>query len=634
MRGVRPFVLESLMALAAIFGVASAAVAAPWPGSPTVATADVANELGGDVSGLYYESSGSTRPGVLWAVDNGSVLMLRLVWNGAAWVRDATNGWSAGKALSFPGGAGRPDAEGITMTDAGPAGGVFVSSERDLSNPASRISILRYDVSGAAATLSATREWNLTAALPAVGPNAGAESVEWIPDAYLVGARFVDQTTGQRYAPANYPGHGTGLFFIGLEGNGSVYAFALDQTSGSFTLVATFASGFSTFGALHWDVNEQKLWVVCDNNCEGRARVFRVNWLGAFVLVAEYDRPTGLGNLNNEGFAFPADNECVNGRKPVFWADDGNAGGHVLRVGAIDCTTPRNDLLVDLGARGLYKRLNDATWLKAYSLSPLAIAVGDLDNSKKDEAIMSLPSGLFARYDNAGPWVKLHQRPPGSFAIGNIDGVDGDDVVGSFDGGAMWVRYNNKTTWTKLSGGGMTEDLAIGDFDGNGQDDILSDGGSLGLWVRTNKGAFTRAHASSPVRMAVGRFDGNTQDDVVADFGADGLWIRYNNNKDWIKVASATTRALAAGDLDGNGQDEILASLSSGFWIRQNDATWVKLMKSPPTHLATADFDGNGKDEAIFDLGDNRGLWIRYYDGAQVKLDRGPSEGFAAGKFD
>ena len=77
--------------------------------------------------------------------------------------------------------------------------------------------------------------------------------MEWVPDSYLVESGFVDQTTGQPYDPADYPGHGTGLFFVGLEANGIVYAYALDQTSSSFTRVATFASGFSTFGALHWD---------------------------------------------------------------------------------------------------------------------------------------------------------------------------------------------------------------------------------------------------------------------------------------------------------------------------------------------------------------------------------------------
>ena len=276
---------------------------------------------------------------------------MRLVWNGTQWVRDTTNGWSAGKTLRFPGGTGLPDSEGVTLTDAGSAGGVFVSSERNLSAAKiSRISVLRYDVSGAAASLTATREWNLTADLPVVGANAGAESVEWVPDTYLVGSGFIDETTNQPYDPADYPGHGTGLFFVGLEANGTVYVYALDQTSGSFTRVATFASGFPTFGALHLDPDENQLWVVCDNNCDGRSRVFQVNSSGNFAAVAEYARPTGMANLNNEGFTFTRDSECVGGFKPVYWADDDNTGGNALRAGTIRCTPSANDVLIDFGS--------------------------------------------------------------------------------------------------------------------------------------------------------------------------------------------------------------------------------------------------------------------------------------------
>lgn len=321
--------------------VLSQVVTQPWPGSASVTTVDQAGALTSDVSGLDYEGTGTRTRGVLWAVDNSGNKMLRLLWNGTQWVRDTANGWSAGKTLRFPGGTGRPDSEGITLTDAGSAGGVFVSSESNLDVAAtSRVSVLRYDVSGAATTLNATREWNLTPDLPVVGFNQGAESVTWVPDTYLVGSGFVDDTTGQPYDPADYPGHGNGLFFIGLEANGIVYAYALDQTSSSFTRVATFASGFTTFGALHFDPDEDQLWVVCDNNCDGRSRVFEVGSAGGFAVVADYARPTGMANLNNEGFTITPDSECVGGSKPVYWADDGYTDSHALRAGTILCTPP------------------------------------------------------------------------------------------------------------------------------------------------------------------------------------------------------------------------------------------------------------------------------------------------------
>ncbi len=65
-----------------------------------------------------------------------------------------------------------------------------------------------------------------------------------MPDSYLTSKGFVDEKTGAAYKPADYPNHGDGLFFVGVEGNGSVYAYALDQNGTDFTKVATIASGF------------------------------------------------------------------------------------------------------------------------------------------------------------------------------------------------------------------------------------------------------------------------------------------------------------------------------------------------------------------------------------------------------
>ena len=78
--------------------------------------------------------------------------------------------------------------------------------------------------------------------------------MEWVPDDLPGRVRL--RRPGDGLSPTTrrtYPDHGTGLFFVGLEANGIVYVYALDQTSSNFTRVATFASGFATFGALHWD---------------------------------------------------------------------------------------------------------------------------------------------------------------------------------------------------------------------------------------------------------------------------------------------------------------------------------------------------------------------------------------------
>ncbi|MGW4890852.1 lamin tail domain-containing protein [Kitasatospora sp. NPDC004240] len=302
-----------------------------WPGSGTVTTADASNVFGTDLSGLAPEGN------VLWGAQNSGKLW-RLVPNGSGgWTPDTANGWGSGKTLRFTNGSGNPDSEGVTLTDAGAAGGVYVSSERDGAvSGTSRLSVLRYDVSGTGTSLTATKEWNLTSALPAVGSNAGLEAVTWVPDAALTAAGFKDESTGAAYDPAGYGAHTGGVFFVGVEGTGMVHGFVL-QDSGTFTKVASFSSGMAGVMELQWEPQAGRMWVVCDDTCSGQHRTVQVNASGVFSTVAIYNRPSGMSNINNEGFAVAAAAECVGGSKPVYWADDSNTGGHALRKGSITC---------------------------------------------------------------------------------------------------------------------------------------------------------------------------------------------------------------------------------------------------------------------------------------------------------
>ncbi|KIQ66295.1 hypothetical protein TR51_01190 [Kitasatospora griseola] len=302
-----------------------------WPGGSTVATADAANVFGTDLSGLYQEG------GVMWGAQNSGKLW-RLVPNGSGgWTPDTANGWGSGKALRFPGGTGTPDDEGVTLTGAGSAGGVYVSSERNAdASSTSRLSVLRYDVSGTGSTLSATREWNLTADLPATGANLGLEGITWVPDSYLTGTGFKDAATGAAYDPSRYAAHTGGVFFVGVEGSGTVYGYVLLE-AGGFTKVATVSSGMAGVMELQWEPQANRLWVVCDDTCSGQHRTFQVNASGAFAVTAVYNRPSGMPNINNEGFTPAGADECVGGSKPVYWSDDSNTGSHVLRKGSISC---------------------------------------------------------------------------------------------------------------------------------------------------------------------------------------------------------------------------------------------------------------------------------------------------------
>ncbi|MEV7723687.1 lamin tail domain-containing protein [Streptomyces sp. NPDC087917] len=302
-----------------------------WPGGSSVSNADASNVFGQDLSGLQQDGS------VMWGAQNSGKLW-RLVADGSGgWTPDTSAGWSSGKSLRFPGGSGTPDSEGVTVTGAGAADGVYVASERNGdASGTSRLSVLRYDVTGTSTTLSATREWNLTSDLPSVGSNLGLEAVTWVPDGYLTGAGFKDASTGAAYDPAHYGAHTGGVFFVGVEGTGMIYGYVLAD-SGTYTRVAAITSGLAGVMELQWEPQASRLWAVCDDTCSGRHRTLGVDASGAFVTTAVLNRPSGMPNLNNEGFSIAPAGECVGGTKPVYWSDDSNTGGHALRRGTLTC---------------------------------------------------------------------------------------------------------------------------------------------------------------------------------------------------------------------------------------------------------------------------------------------------------
>jgi Lamin Tail Domain len=304
----------------------------PWPGGSAVAAVDDVATFTSNLSGLDYQA------GVLWAVVNGPGTLHRLAFNGTTWSPVAADGWAAGKLLRYPDGTGDVDAEGVTL-GAG-SGSVYVGSERNnANNGVSRNTVLQFDTTSTVADpLTATRSWDLTAALPVTGPNTGIEAVTFVPDPYLVAEGFVDQSTGVAYDPANYPNNGGGLFLVGVEATGGVYAFELDHSDGTATLVATIASGFPGVMALEFDAELGQLWAVCDDTCLGRSSVFQVGASGTFQLVRSYERPAAMPNINNEGFAFAPLSECSGGVRPVFWSDDSDTAGNSLRAGTVTCT--------------------------------------------------------------------------------------------------------------------------------------------------------------------------------------------------------------------------------------------------------------------------------------------------------
>ena len=306
-----------------------------WPGAADVTVLDEQTMFLPDSSGLDTQETDEGT--FLWAVDNGTGRFWKLDANADGSVAFA-DGWEAGKLARFqrdaddPDAAG-PDTEGITV-DAD--GRIYLASERDNANKAvNQNVVLAVDPDAPGPDVVADQEWDLTATLPQVAANTGIEAVEWVSDAALAGL-LVDQNTGAPYVPADYPGHGDGLFFVAVEDNGFVYAYALGA-DGSIDQVASIDPGLGGVMALDYDTVLDQLWAVCDNGCEGVAA--RVAFTGAEPTIVHIARPAGMPNLNNEGFAtapasltsVAADATTV---RPVWWFADGEQPA-ALRVGTL-----------------------------------------------------------------------------------------------------------------------------------------------------------------------------------------------------------------------------------------------------------------------------------------------------------
>ncbi|GGU66027.1 hypothetical protein GCM10010178_67430 [Lentzea flava] len=288
-----------------------AQAATTWPGDSATRTADGTNVFGTNLSGLSFENAG-----VVWAVKNGPAALYRLVPNGSAWKVDQK------RTLRFADGHGEPDTEAVVSTP----DGLFVAIERDNDDgDVSRPMILKYGTGS-----NAIGEWDL-GGMPEVDPNDGPEAISWVPDSFLTRNGFTDDS-GRVYNPADYPGHGSGLFFVGLEATGEVYVYALQGEEAE--LLSTFASGQAQ--VMDLEFNGGKLWAACDNHCGGRTTTLGISG-GKFRVTATYNRPSTLPNVNLEGFAISP--SCVNGKKVVLWSDDDNTNGHALRSGSLYCNS-------------------------------------------------------------------------------------------------------------------------------------------------------------------------------------------------------------------------------------------------------------------------------------------------------
>jgi hypothetical protein len=316
---------------------------AVWPGGSEVTSATANKALGSNVSGLVYQPARTSTKAILWAVQNDPSKVYRLIANGAQFLPDTTEGWGKGKTLLYPDGTGSPDSEGMTRTEWDQVELYVVTERNNDQDKKSRMSILRYELTGTATALKATQEWNLTTFLPSSDPNQGLEAIAWIPDSYLVTLGFFDEHRNVVYDPAKYPNHGTGLFLVGMETTGMIYGFILDHLTNSVIRVSQFKSGQANLMDLSFDRDTESLWTLCDDACENRITVLGIDsevgspTKGRFIVRLSLPPPRPIAKLNNEGLTLAPASECVDNHKRIFWSDDDESNGIAIRQGTLPC---------------------------------------------------------------------------------------------------------------------------------------------------------------------------------------------------------------------------------------------------------------------------------------------------------
>ncbi|MEV5803159.1 lamin tail domain-containing protein [Streptomyces collinus] len=321
-----------------------------WPGGLDVTIVDnvcafttSTGPEGRDVSGLAFDP---TNPSVLWAAKNKNWLF-KLVKSNGKWIPDAS--WSAtGKQIRFASGSGEPDSEGLTV---GANGHVYVTSERDnTNNTVPKDTIMEFDPAATGSTLTPVHQWDMTSQFPQLNTgskddaNLGFEGVGYVPDSWLTANNWVDPRTGAAYNPANYPLHGSGLFFAGLEWDGSLHVYGLNS-DGTFTTFTTIATGKASVMDVMFDAGTQRLVATCDNTCGETHTFMKVDASGAIVPDVTYTNPAVMPVDNLEGFAIAPTSTCVNGSREAVWSDDGiygfgsgtSSNGHALYSGAFPC---------------------------------------------------------------------------------------------------------------------------------------------------------------------------------------------------------------------------------------------------------------------------------------------------------
>lgn len=310
-----------------------------WPGIDEVKVLDETSIFDlKDLSGL------DSHDGWIYGVNNkeGRFVIFKVVNDQVIFAPGFDN---KGKAVKFIKDANNPkaigpDSEGITVDS---KGRVYLAIERDNGekNINKNMILQVADPFKDKKEMLADKEWNITNLLPDVGANLGIETIEWVSFDNINGLLY-DQKNNKALDKNDYPNaYANGIFFVGLEANGHVYALVLEE-DGKAEVISEIETGLGGVMSMDFDLANNVLWANADNDYNNIHNIIQFNG-SKIPKIVHVKVPKDMNiDLNNEGFMIDPE-VSEDGLRPTYWFMDGK-NSKAFRKSAI-----KADYLKELG---------------------------------------------------------------------------------------------------------------------------------------------------------------------------------------------------------------------------------------------------------------------------------------------
>lgn len=224
-----------------------------------------------------------------------------------------------------------PDSEGITVDK---DGYIYLAVERDNGdkNVNKNMILQVQNPFEKKDKFVADKEWDITNILPDVGANLGIETIEWVGFDHI-NKRLFDQSLNKAFDKNDYKNaYQDGVFFVGLEANGHIYALILED-NGSAKVINEISTNLGGVMGLDYDRENDILWALADDGFDNIHTAIQFDGTDS-PKVINISAPSEMNKrLNNEGFVILPSSEKET-RDVLYFMDGTNK--EAIRLGALN----------------------------------------------------------------------------------------------------------------------------------------------------------------------------------------------------------------------------------------------------------------------------------------------------------